>query len=266
MQKSMRNYGLSQNEQKTTESYNIRQDIKCNNGSKNKFKWVGEEEMYNQQPFYQGAHRNPFEGEIIVIGEGSVTIQPDKGRIRLGVEIENKELKKAQSDNARAISSIINALQQIGVLAEHIQTDQFTIYPMYDFVDGKQIFRGYRVEHLLLITVNNLENIGLVVDTAVEHGANRVSNISFQVSNSSEVYRVALKKAIEDAVKKAYTIAKSLNLNIVPTPRKITEEKVALREPSPLYEMQMVKAASTEIEPGTTEIRAVVSAIFITNE
>ncbi|MDF1507583.1 SIMPL domain-containing protein [Robertmurraya sp. DFI.2.37] len=221
--------------------------------------------MYHQQPYYQGTHRNLSEGEIKVIGEGIVTIQPDKGSVKLGVEIENKELMKAQTDNAKAISSIMNALQQIGVSAEHIQTDQFTIYPMYDYVDGKQIFRGYRVEHLLRITVSNLENIGLVVDTAVEHGANRVSNISFQVSNSAEVYRVALKKAVEDAVKKAYTIAKSFNLSIVPTPRKITEEKMALREPSPLYEMQMVKAASTEIEPGTTEIRSVVTAIFITN-
>ncbi len=234
-------------------------------GIRTKFKWVEGEEMYHQQPYYQGTHRNLSEGEIKVIGEGIVTIQPDKGSVKLGVEIENKELMKAQTDNAKAISSIMNALQQIGVSAEHIQTDQFTIYPMYDYVDGKQIFRGYRVEHLLRITVSNLENIGLVVDTAVEHGANRVSNISFQVSNSAEVYRVALKKAVEDAVKKAYTIAKSFNLSIVPTPRKITEEKMALREPSPLYEMQMVKAASTEIEPGTTEIRSVVTAIFITN-
>ncbi|MGG0716532.1 SIMPL domain-containing protein [Robertmurraya massiliosenegalensis] len=220
--------------------------------------------MYYQQPYYQGTQRKMHENEIKVIGEGSVTVQPDRASIKLGVEIEDKELRKAQSENAEKISAIIDALHQIGISAEQIQTDNFTIYPMYDYVDGKQVFRGYRVEHLLQITVSEIGNVGLVVDTAVEHGANRVSNISFQVSNPSEVYQIALRKAVEDAIQKAQTIANTLNINIVPTPKNITEEKTAVRAPAPLYEVQMVKAASTEIEPGTQDLRAVVSAIFTT--
>ncbi len=220
------------------------------------------EKMYYQQRYYPGSQRKVHENEITVIGEGSVTLQPDRASIKLGVEIEDKQLRKAQSENAEKISAIINALHEIGISAEHIQTDHFTIFPMYDYVDGKQVFRGYRVEHLLQIIISDIGNVGLVVDTAVEYGANRVSNISFQISNPSEVYQIALRKAVEDAIEKAKTIANTLNINIVPTPKKITEEKTAVRTPAPLYEVQMVKAASTEIEPGTQDIRAVVSAIF----
>lgn len=199
-----------------------------------------------------------------MIGEGSVLVQPDMAQIVLGVETENKVLREAQSENAQKISTIIQALRNIGIQEEHIQTDNFTIFPMYDFLDGKQVFRGYRVEHLLRVTVIDIKKIGLVVDTAVENGANRVSNIIFQISNSAGLYQNALQKAVSDAVQKANTIASQLQIELNPIPIRIIEESKFIEGPVPFSHSQMVKSSATEIQPGREEIKAVVTATFST--
>lgn len=199
-----------------------------------------------------------------MIGEGSVLVQPDMAQIVLGVETENKVLREAQSENAQKISTIIQALRNIGIQEEHIQTDNFTIFPMYDFLDGKQVFRGYRVEHLLRVTVIDIKKIGLVVDTAVENGANRVSNIIFQISNSEGLYQNAIQKAVSDAVQKANTIASQLQIELNPIPIRIIEESKFIEGPVPFSQSQMVKSSATEIQPGREEIKAVVTATFST--
>jgi uncharacterized protein len=225
--------------------------------------------LYYQYPFNQWPQRNmnhnvSTRSEIKVVGEGSISIQPDMAQIVLGVETEYKELLKAQSENAQKISNIIQALRNLGILEENIQTDNFTIYPMYDFMDGKQVFRGYRVEHLLRVTIPDINSAGLVVDTGVENGANRVSNITFQVSNSAALYQKALERAVADAIKKAETIAAELGIELNPVPKSIMEERRLVEGPIPFHEAQMVKSASTEIQPGREEIKGTVTATFST--
>ncbi len=219
--------------------------------------------------YYQPIYRKPPDttrgkSEIKVTGEGRISIQPDTAQVLVGVESEHTELRTAQTENAQKIAEIMQALIDIGILTENIQTDNFTIFPMYDFVDGKQVFRGYRVDHMLQVTVLDIDKVGLVVDTAVEYGANRVSNISFQILNSSNLYQRALAMAVEDALQKAKTIANAFNLTLIPTPKSVVEERRFLETPIPLQKTQMVLSASTEIQPGKEDIEAVVTAVFST--
>lgn len=216
---------------------------------------------------YQHARSHPYgelqKSEIKVTGEGSIFVQPNRAKIVLGVETDGLQLEEAQEENSKKISQIIRGLTTMGILEENIQTTNFSIFPMYDFVDGRQIFRGYRIEHLLQITVQNTDQVGLVVDTAVQNGANRVSNISFHLSNPREAYHQALKMAVEDAIQKANTIAATLHVHLIQIPFKVMEEPLRAEGPIPFMESQMVKAAATtEIEPGKQEIRAIVTAIF----
>lgn len=228
----------------------------------------GEVGLYYNQPSYHNMVRNhnlePMKSKIQVTGEGSVSIQPDTAKIILGVEVEDVELQKAQSINAKTISNIIQAITNAGIPKENILTTNFTIFPIYDFVDGKQVFRGYRVEHMLQVTVEDIENVGSVVDLAVQTGANRFSNISFQLANPQIAYREALKKAVNDAVQKAKTIANTLRINLNKTPVQVIEQKNCFEGPTPFMESSMVKSATTEIEPGKQEIIAFVTAIFTT--
>lgn len=215
----------------------------------------------NFQNFRERVRKN--KDEIHVIGEGSVSVEPDKADVTLGVGTEDKELKKAQAENSMIISQVIQSLNEIGIGNESIQTIEYSIYPIYDFIDGQQSFRAYRVNHMLSIEIYNTENVGPVVDTAVNSGANNVSNISFSMANSEGVYQQALTMAVENAILKANTIANALRVVLIGTPVKIIEELIHQTVSIPYGETSMVKGVTTtQIRPGTRDIRARIRAVF----
>ncbi|MCS0672402.1 SIMPL domain-containing protein [Cytobacillus firmus] len=224
--------------------------------------------MYYYQPFVRnsvqtGSHSRSNRNILRVSGEGKLAVQPDQANIKLGVSTEDKELMKAQEQNAAAISNVKKALNAIGITDQQIQTSDFTIFPQYDFVDGKQIFRGYRVEHILGITVDEIENTGLVVDTAVDNGANTIRGIHFEAENQSELYQQALSLAIMDAYKKAETIASVLRVQLISTPLSVAEGTLGMEQPVSFQSSTFVKSAvSTPIQPGTIDIVSQITAEF----
>jgi uncharacterized protein YggE len=224
--------------------------------------------MYYVQPVFRNNPHDPLgkrrKKEIHVTGEGTVSVQPDRAEITLGVSTEDIELKKAQEENGAAIAKVIQSLREMGINEDNIQTVEYSIYPLYDFSNGQQVFRGYRVNHMVSIAVADIDRVGSVVDAAVTSGANNVRNITFSLSNSAVAYQKALSLAVESAIAKANTIAQSLQVQLIPTPVQVVEVLGGQKEPIPFGETQMVKsAAATQIEPGTQAIKALVRAIFL---
>ncbi|MCD5325811.1 MULTISPECIES: SIMPL domain-containing protein [Pontibacillus] len=208
------------------------------------------------QPQYRDNQRqaNRF---LTVTGIGSVKAQPDIANITLGVETQDKELTTAQQTNAQTLNEVIDALIQIGIPNENIQTVDYFIFPQYDYIDGKQQFRGYEVTHLITVTIENLEQTGEVIDTAVANGANRVSNISFTVQDPQSFYQQALASALQNANTKAQTIAQTMNLQIDMTPFSIDEQVPPTQAtPQTFVKAESVGATSTPVEPGQLEITA----------
>ncbi|MBT2687054.1 SIMPL domain-containing protein [Bacillus sp. ISL-47] len=225
--------------------------------------------MYYQQPFVRHSTHSVSQARskpniMRVSGEGKIAVQPSQSIVTLGVSTEDQVLQKAQENNAQAIANIKNALNNIGILDQQIRTADFSIFPQYDFVDGKQVFRGYKVEHVLGITVDDIENTGLVVDTAVDSGANLVRGITFEMESQSFYYQQALTLAVADAYKKAETIAAALRVQLVGTPLSVTEGAFDFERPVPYQPAAFVKSeVSTPIQPGTIDITSRVSAEFM---
>ncbi len=200
---------------------------------------------------------------MTVTGVGSVSAQPNVAKINLGVETQDEELTKAQQDNAQTLNKVIDSLVQMGIPREDIQTVDYFIYPQYDYVDGKQEFRGYQVTHTIQVTIKDLSQTGKVIDTAVQNGANRVSNIEFTIDNPQQYYKRALNRALENAVSKAKTIADQMNLNLDPTPTQIVEElPQGTVTPQTFKQAEAVSSASTQVEPGQIEITARIETKF----
>jgi len=219
--------------------------------------------MYYQQPGYRHLHADRRKHKIRVFGEGKVTAEPDQAKVTLGAVTEDISLEAAQRENAEIISAIKSALNTAGIPDNGIQTINYSIFPQYDYVDGKQEFRGYRVEHMLQITVKDIDSVGMIVDTAVKNGANQVSGIQFSVEDTGAYQQHALSLAVADAYEKAETIAKTLGVTLNPTPLKVSETAVGEGGPIPYQTTAFVKAAATTpIQPGTLEIQSQVTAEF----
>lgn len=196
-----------------------------------------------------------------VEGRGSIRVEPDIAEVTLGVSTENKQLKPAQEENAARVDGIIGTLRRMGVSAQDIATQAYVIEPQYDYIEGAQVFRGYRVLHSLNITIRNIARVGEIIDAAVESGANIVNNIRFTVSEPSVYYRQALRAAIDDAVAKAGTIGTKLRISVSQVPVQIIEREH--QEIPPVQPMMLQTAgAATPIQPGQIEVTARIEAVF----
>lgn len=201
---------------------------------------------------------------IEVTGEGTVSATPNRAIIVLGVITQNQSLAAAQRENASTVTNVMNALLKLNIPKERIQTVTYRIEMQYSYEDGKQIFKGYQVTHLLQITIDRVEQTGLVVDTAVGSGANIVSSIQFTIANPEIYSNQALSTAIQNAQSKGDTIARTIGVTLVRTPVKITEETRVMEPPIPFQASLLAKGAAvpTPIQPGELKINAVVRAQF----
>lgn len=201
--------------------------------------------------------------EIRVIGEGTVDIQPNQADVIIGIITENKELVPAQRENAQVSSAVVDALLSLQIPRDKIRTSDYSIFPQYDFVDGVQTFRNYKVEHRLTVTLSNMDQIGMVVDKAIESGANSILSINFSANNVINQEQQALTLAVHDATQKAAAIAQALRVQLNHPPILIIEGGSAVTIPEPFYTTTpMVKGVSTTIEPGLLQVKATITAVF----
>lgn len=205
--------------------------------------------MYHQNVFRQPVRK------ITVVGNGQVAVEPDVATIQFEVRTVDEQVRVAQEENAAIMNQVIQSFVQLGIPRANIQTVSYTIYPKYDYVDGEQVFRGYEVNNAISVKLTNIDQVGIVIDTAVANGANRVSSIQFSVEDPSMYEQEAIVAALQDAQTKAQTIAKSMQLAVPPQPIRIVEE-VNRVSPTPYYSVAAAEKSTTPIEKGQLVITA----------
>lgn len=196
---------------------------------------------------------------MTLTGEGMVTAVPDTAVLQLGVQTTGENLVDIQEENARLIQTVIQALEQLGIT--EIKTIQYDINRRYEFENGTQIDKGYSVRNILEIRTNQLDQVGEMIDRAVQSGANVVDLIRFEVFDSNNYYLQALNLAVLNAYEKAQSIMEGMGIMANPIPKSITEnlvtqipfQSIALREAMPV----------TPIESGNQPIKASVTVEFV---
>ena len=197
---------------------------------------------------------------MTLVGQGQVTSIPNVAIIRLGVQSIGDNLTETQSENAQISQAILEALKQINV--SDIKTFQYNIEKNYLYENATTIDNGYSVRNILEIKLNNTDQVGMVIDTAVNNGANVVEFISFDVFNSDYYYKQALNLAVMNAIQKAKSISMFLGIPMDPAPTHIVENSSTVTPFSPMYSARE-GAFTTPIEAGQYQINASVTVDFI---
>ena len=121
-----------------------------------------------------------------VSGEGKVTAVPDTGIVSLGITINRPTVKAAQTEVNTKINSITNELKNSGIAPKDIKTENYSVYPEYDYLQGPGRITGYRVTTDIKVTVRQLEKLNEVIDKATAAGANTVSGIQLTVEENRQ--------------------------------------------------------------------------------
>jgi uncharacterized protein YggE len=146
---------------------------------------------------------------ITVVGEGSVSIKPDIARVMIGVDTVGDSVKKASAESAKTMEAIIATFTKAGVADKDIQTSGYNVWvDLGRTPEGELTGKAtYHVNNMVQVTVRKLDDIGSLLDGAIEAGANAVNGVTFAVDDTSKLETEARQKAAADALAKAKELA-----------------------------------------------------------
>ena len=193
---------------------------------------------------------------IVTSGEGLVRGAPDRGYVNFTTETRDRRPKEAQKQNAEAMAAVQQQLRNAGIPPEAIQTLHYDLQPEFDFKDGRQTLRGYVARNTIEVRVDDVRQVGEIIDLSVGSGATAVSGVRFDLKNREALERDALRMAVADARARADAAALGGGVAIERVVR-IEEQRSGFQPPQPMMmAMRESAQADTPIAPGQIEIRA----------
>ncbi len=205
---------------------------------------------------------------ISVNGSSSLKVAPDKATVNISIQTVSKDAKEASAQNAVVMNKIQKSIMALAITRDKIKTTGYNLSPVYDYSNGKQKITGYSVSNEILVTVDNIDLIGNVIDTAINSGANNVNSVEFGLKDSESYKDKALRQAVLDAKRKAQTIASTLGKSIIDVQSVSANDSYieARTVNNALFTAKMADAsASSPIQAGDINVKANVSVNFEMN-
>ena len=165
---------------------------------------------------------------INVGGSGSVSYAPDIANVSLGVRAQSSSAAAAANMvNVRA-ASVVGALHKLGITDAAIMTSDYSLtyqppdnseqpVPMgasSSVAPKRPAAQGYYVASETIDVKASIAKAGPVLDTGISAGADETYGISFDTSERTALYRVALSRAVADARAQAEILAKAAGVSI----------------------------------------------------
>ncbi len=154
---------------------------------------------------------------ITVTGFGQASGSPDVAHIQLGIDLISEDLGEAVAQASAGMEPLIEAIRQVGVAAEDIQTTNFNVWAedRYDPERGGPTGeRVYHVSNAVRVTVRGIDQLQAVIDAAIGAGANNIYGLSFDMEDPAALEEEARLQAIEDARQRAGQIAEAIGATL----------------------------------------------------
>lgn len=200
---------------------------------------------------------------LTVTGSGIEKIATTLAEVELGVEIRGTTATEVQQEIAKRTSAVVNLLRSRNV--RQLQTTGIRLNPNYEQSNNgnrPRILAGYIGTNTVGFQIPT-EQIGALLDEAVEAGASRIDGISFTATPKaiSSAKKEALRKATIDAKAQGEVVLDTLNFTSEEVVS-IEVDNASISPPSPLTNRQFgaaEAAIATPIIAGEQTVRAFVT-------
>jgi uncharacterized protein YggE len=204
---------------------------------------------------------------ISVSGEGKVQGKPDLAQLSLGVSVLKDTVAAARDQAANSLTAIETAVKADGVADNDIQTTNLNISPEYDYNDGHQTLKGFRVTNTVTVKVRDINNTSKVVDDAVAAGGDdtQIQGIMFTIDKPDDLQRQAREAAVADAKSKAQTLATASGAglgDVIAISEGGGVQPIAYDRAALAAMPSAAAGASTPIEPGQLDVTVDVSVTW----
>ena len=215
-------------------------------------------------PLAQASPADP--GTIQVTGQAQIPVPADQVRISFAVETEGPTAGEATRLNAGQMDAVIGALRAEGIQGLEIETFGYSLRAEYEAPRddrGNRSISGYRAINNIRVVNSDLDATGRILDAAVEAGANRISGLQFEASDTREARLRALREAVTQAREQAETIADAMGVRLGAA----LEVSGGANVPSPrndgaLLFRSVAAEATTPVEAGSLTVTASVNITY----
>jgi uncharacterized protein YggE len=205
---------------------------------------------------------------VSVSGSGEVAAEPDLAHVTLGVEARRPTMAEARAEVAKTVDRVLALTRDLRIDPKYVNATRVQVQPEYSWneKDRKRVLLGYLVSRQVQVEVRDLEQLGPLVERAVDAGVNQVNDPLLDSSKRKSLEREAMAKAVEDARLNAETLAKAAGAKLGPV-RMLNGASSA--PPMPMYRrgpMVMADAAAAPpaetYQPGEMKFSAAVNAEY----
>jgi uncharacterized protein YggE len=150
------------------------------------------------------------ESEITTSGRGEVRLAPDYAFVSLGVTTQSQTGSQTASQNAAKMAAILSALKSLGLTDQQVATSGYSLTQNYEYPKNQPPrLSGFIARNTIRAEVRRLDDLGKVIDAAINAGATDVSSIQYLPTSSEEARRAALASAVQQARADADAMARA---------------------------------------------------------
>lgn len=224
----------------------------------------------NAVSIYQQVAATQKDKETITISAtGEVDSKPDLAVANISVTTEGRDSQAVQEQNTKKINKVTTYLKDNGIAEDDIKTQNYNLYPRYDYFDGSQVLSGYTLFQTVSIKMRDLDKVGEIVKGVVQNGANTIDSLNFTIDKPNDIKQEARKLALENAKAKAQELAKVAGLSLGKI-RSFSESGDIAPPLFPYYNAESRSAgmgggdtaAAPDVQPGSTKVSATVYVTF----
>ena len=143
----------------------------------------------------------PSVPEIANSGVGEVKLRPDRATLSVAVVTRATTAAAAGRLNAERMRPLLAALRRQSLPDSAITTSGYSVQIDYTREPSatRPEIRGYVATNSVRVRLTRLDDLGLVIDTALAAGATGISNVTFESSLARAARQRAIGMAVRDA-------------------------------------------------------------------
>jgi len=198
----------------------------------------------------------PGDTLLTITADGKSARTPDVANFTAGITTIGRTASAAMAANAAAMTRVIGALKAAGVADRDVQTSNLSLNPVYDNAapgnaDHPRI-TGYQATNNVAVRARAIGEMGRVIDTLVDAGANEVSGPNFAIDHPEAALDEARTSAMATARSRADLYAHATGLKVL---RILSISESGGYSPQPMVFMaRKAMAASTPVAAGEVAV------------
>jgi uncharacterized protein YggE len=206
---------------------------------------------------------------VVVRGEAMVTTAPDEVEIALDLDAHERTAERASDELARRSGALGQLLDELLVPNDRRATTGIFVHEEREWEKSRLLMKGYRAWTRLTVRLSDFSQLPTIMSRAVERAHADVSGPWWRATEQHPARAEVCRQAAAHARQKAEAYAAALGVDLGPVVRVADPD---MGEPAFARAREAMAIAavagrddtapSTQLEPGTIDLRAAVEVTF----